>query len=89
VLGVLATGAENVQVVALGDEATLEVACVAAADALVAAAGVFGRQEYRLTLADTDMIVLPGLDEDGVLDVSSLRDAGWSVLPDHVSWCGG
>jgi len=59
----LVDGVENVETVGFGDEATGECACAAAADAIVGAAVVFGRQEYRLTLVDTEMIVLPGLDE--------------------------
>ncbi len=71
----LPAGVENVEVLAHGDEATIEAAVIAAADALVGAAQVWGRQEYRLTLAHTEMIVMPGIDDDERVDLDALRDA--------------
>jgi hypothetical protein len=41
----------------------------------VGAAQVWGRQEYRLALAHTEMIIMPGLDGDGRVDLDALREA--------------
>lgn len=71
-LGVLAAGAENVVPLAAGRERTRAVAVEAASDALVVAAIERGRQEYRLTVADTQMIVFPGLTERGDIDLADL-----------------
>lgn len=75
----LPAGVENVEVLAHGDEATIEAAVIAAADALVGAAQVWGRQEYRLALAHTEMIIMPGLDDAGRVDLCALRDAVHAV----------
>ncbi len=75
----LPVGVENVEVLALGEEATIEAAVLAAADALVGAAQMWGRQEYRLALAHTEMIIMPGLDEDGRVDLDALREAVHAV----------
>lgn len=49
-------------------------AIVAAVDALVVVASDRGRQECRLTVADTQMIIFPGLTVEGNLDLESLQD---------------
>lgn len=48
-------------------------AVVAAVVEEAAALGRIGRQEYRLTVAGSEMIVIPGLAGDGLVDLESLR----------------
>ena len=74
-VGVLPTGVENVQMLASGVEETRAAAVEAASDALVVAACDRGRAEYRLCVAGAEMVMIPGLTEDGMIDASSLRDA--------------
>lgn len=71
-LGVLCAGAENVQTLAGGTAATRTDAVGAASDALVAAAMDRGRQEYRVRVADTLVVVTPGLTEQGYVDIFDL-----------------
>lgn len=67
-VGVLPSGVENVQTVASGREATNAAAAGAAVDALVIVAADRGRQEYRMSVAGTEMMVLPGLTAEGEVD---------------------
>lgn len=71
-LGVLSAGAENVQPLAGGAAATRSEAAEAASDALVVAAMDRGRQEYRVRVADTLIVVIPGLTEHGDVDLAEL-----------------
>lgn len=81
-LSVLAAGTENAQHVAGGAEDTVGAAAAAAAAALVAVAEEGGRQEYRLTVGATEMVVTPGLAEDGCVDLHAARDAVLSIAHD-------
>jgi hypothetical protein len=80
-LGVLPAGAKNMQPVAGGDEATTAAAFAAAGDAPVAATGRCGRQEHRLTLADMRVIIMPGLADEGVVDLGALRNSLQGIAP--------
>ena len=73
----LPTGAENLITVGSGRETTHAAAAESAVDALVrcaAALGRSGRQEYRVTVAGSRMIVTPGLNADGTVDLVALYD---------------
>lgn len=83
-VGVLPAGVENVQTVAAGEETSRAAAIDAAVDALVVVALDRGRQEYRLTVADTQMIIFPGLTVDGCLDMQSLQDTRYQLECDEV-----
>jgi hypothetical protein len=75
-LAVLPTDAENRIPLSHGRAPSVPGAVAAVVDALVqvaAALGRSGRQEYRLTVAGSEMIVIPGLTEDGLVDLVSLR----------------
>ncbi|MDN5852401.1 MAG: hypothetical protein L0K86_06045, partial [Actinomycetia bacterium] len=75
-LDVLPTGAENRLPLTRGRAPTVEGAVdavVAAVVEVAAALGRTGRQEYRLTVAANEMIVIPGLTGDGLVDLESLR----------------
>lgn len=74
-VGVLLPGVENVQMLASGAEETRAAAVEVASDTLVVAARDRGRAEYRLCVAGAEMMMIPGLAEDGMIDESSLRDA--------------
>lgn len=74
-LGVLTAGVENVQLLASGTAATRVGAIEAASDALVVAAMGRGRREYRLRVADTQIGVVPGLSEQGDVDLFDLAEA--------------
>lgn len=74
-LCVLSTGAEDVQPLAGGTAPTRAGAVEEASGALVVAATDRGRQEYRISLADTQIIVRPGLTEHGEVDLLDLADA--------------
>ena len=74
-LGVLSAGVENVQPLAGGTAATEAEAIGAASDALVVAAMDRGRQEYRVCVADTLIGVVPGLTEQGDVDLFGLAEA--------------
>lgn len=78
-VGVLPAGVENVQTVAAGEETSREAAIDAAVDALVVVALDRGRQEYRLTVADTQMIIFPGLTIHGRIDVEALQDTRYQL----------
>ena len=78
-VGLLPAGVENVQTVATGTEGTREEAIEAASGALVVAAIRSGRAEFRVSVADTRVIVVPGLTAHGEVDLYDLRDALWSV----------
>lgn len=80
-LSVLAAGTENAHYVAGGAETSVAAAAAAAA-ALVAVAEQRGRQEYRLAVGTTQLVVTPGLTEDGHVDVHAARDAVLSVARD-------
>jgi hypothetical protein len=79
-VGVLPSGVENVQMVAAGEEATEEAAIDAASRALVAVADDRGRREYRVVVAGTRMVVLPGLTADGDVDLDALAQAVRSLV---------
>jgi hypothetical protein len=68
-VGMLPAGVENVQTVAAGTEANRAAAVDRAVDTLAIVACHRGRQEYRLTVTDTQMIAFPGLTVDGYLSV--------------------
>lgn len=72
-VGVLPAGVENVQMLASGAEASREAAVEAASDALVVAAADRGRAEYRVSVAGAELMVIPGLTEEGDVDLISLR----------------
>lgn len=74
-VGVLSVGVENVQHVAGGTSTTRAGAVEAASGALVMAAMNRGRQEYRVRVADTLIVVIPGLTEHGDVDLIDLADA--------------
>ncbi|MHA6779628.1 hypothetical protein ACVGOW_01300 [Pseudonocardia saturnea] len=74
-LGVLSAGAENMQHLAGGTAATQAEAIEAASDALVVAAMDRGRQEYRVSVADTLIGVIPGQTEQGDVDLFGLAEA--------------
>jgi hypothetical protein len=65
--------------VAAGEEATTTAAAGAASDALMVVAADRGREEYRVTVAGTEMVVLPGLTPDGEIDLEGLRRAVLSL----------
>jgi hypothetical protein len=71
-LGVLAAGVENVQHGANGTAGTRAGAVEAASDALVVAAMERGREQYRISVADTQFVIRPGLTEDGDIDLMDL-----------------
>lgn len=73
-VGVLPAGVENVQMLAAGVGESREAAIGAASDALVVAATERGRAEYRVSVADTEMMLIPGLTDDAEADLSTLRD---------------
>ena len=73
-VSVLSTAVENVQRLAGGTAATQGEAVEAASDALVVAAMDRGRQEYRVRLAETLIVVIPGLTEDGDVDLFELAE---------------
>jgi len=83
-VGVLAAGAENVEQLARGAETTIEAARASAADAVAVAAATRGREEYRVTIAGTHMMIMPGLDNDGRLDIRGMRYAVHSIRADRV-----
>ena len=66
--------------VAAGAEAIEEAAIDAASGALVAVADDRGRQEYRVVVAGTRMVVLPGLTADGDVDLDALAQSVRSLL---------
>jgi len=73
---------ENVEPLAGGKQHTIGAAVAAATDALVVAARARGRQEYRITLADTSVIVVPGLTAAvGGIDLCALRGALDMIRP--------
>lgn len=78
-LGVLSAGAENVQPLEGGVAATRERAVELASDALVVAAMERGRQEYRISVAGTLIIVRPGLTEQGEVDLVELAATLWRL----------
>lgn len=79
-VGVLPPGVENVETVAAGEEPTVEAAIEAASDAFAVVAADRGRAEYRLAVAGTELIVLPGLTDDGAVDVAGSR----RTIGEHV-----
>lgn len=75
-LDVLPSGAENRIPLSRGRAPTVQDAVDAVVSAVVrvaAALGRSGRQEYRLTVAGNEMIVIPGLTDDGLVDLMPLR----------------
>lgn len=74
-LGVLTAGLENVQHLADGIAGTRAGAVEAASDALVVAAMERGREQYRISMADTRIVVRPGLTAHGDVDLMDLADA--------------
>jgi hypothetical protein len=83
-LRVLGAGSENLQLLAAGTARTWAGAVAAASDALVVAAMDRGRQEYRIDVADTRAIVVPGLTDQGEVDLLDLTDTIRSIL--HDPW---
>lgn len=76
VLDMLPAGAENRLTLGGGRAESRCAAVAASVNALVqvaAALGKVGRQEYRLTVAGSEMIVIPGLTHDGLVDLVSLQ----------------
>lgn len=74
-VGVLRAGSENIDWTAAGDEATwtdTRVRACEALRALVAAEGV--GQEYRMQVGPVPVLVWPGLDVDGRLDLADLTE---------------
>ncbi|WP_300011084.1 hypothetical protein [Pseudonocardia sp.] len=74
-VGVLLDGTENVRTLAVGSSDTVAEAVSAATDALVCAALAHGRHEYRVAVAGTEIIIMPGLDQVGAVDFDALRGA--------------
>lgn len=74
-VGVLSAGSETVRHLAGGIATTRSGAVDAASDALMMAAMDRGRQEYRIALADTHVVLTPGLTERGDVDLVDLVDA--------------
>jgi hypothetical protein len=72
-VGVLPAGVENLQLLATGVGENREAAIEAASEALVVAATDRGRAEYRVSLADTEVMVIPGLTDERGVDPSALR----------------
>jgi hypothetical protein len=75
-LDVLPAGVENRIPLSDGRAPSRHAAVGAAVDALVcvaAALGSSGRQEYRLTVAGSEMIVIPGRTGDGRVDLVALH----------------
>jgi hypothetical protein len=73
-VGVLPTGVENVVTFGCGEAVTFVDAFGAAASSLVAAVVTGGRQEYRLYVDDLDMMIVPGLTGDGLVDLEDLEE---------------
>ncbi|RTL61609.1 MAG: hypothetical protein EKK42_34575 [Pseudonocardiaceae bacterium] len=74
-VGVLAAGVENTVAVGGGAESTVAAAWATATAALVRAVEQWGRQEYRLTVAGTPVMVTPGLTVDRRVDVEDLAES--------------
>lgn len=74
-LGVLPAGVENVVELGRGTASTTAAAEAAAVDALLDAVSTGGRQEYRLTIGGGEVLVLPGLTEQGDVEIAGLPDA--------------
>lgn len=72
-VGVLPAGVEIVQTLARGVGKSRTEALESACDALVVIATHRGRAEYRVSLADADIVLTPGLADDGEVDLTSLR----------------
>ncbi|MGE0795695.1 MAG: hypothetical protein AB7O29_10205 [Acidimicrobiia bacterium] len=68
-VGVLATGVENTRAVAGGVAA----AWTEATAVVLRAVAVWGRAEYRLTVAGVPVMVIPGLTVDGRVDVEDVH----------------
>jgi hypothetical protein len=73
-VGVLAAGSENTVTVGAGTAPTVAGAWASASVVVLGAVGVWGRQEYRLTVGGVPVMVIPGLTGDGVVDVDDLRE---------------
>lgn len=82
-VGVLSAASENVQTLASGMTSTRAGAVEAASDALVMAAMDRGRQEYRIWVADTQIVLLPGLTEQDEVDLIDLAGALLAVESFH------
>lgn len=83
-LDVLPVGAENRIALSGGHAQSTGAAVRAAVDALVrvaAALGTAGRQEYRLSVAGNEMIVVPGLTHEGLVDLGSLAAIAYRWQP--------
>lgn len=68
-VGVLESGVENTRAVGDGVAA----AWAAATAVVVSAVAVWGRAEYRLTVAGVLVMVIPGLTVDGWVDVEDVH----------------
>lgn len=73
-VGVLPAGVENVQPLASGVGESRAAAIEEASGALIAAAADRGRAEYRVSVAGAEMMVIPGLTDEGVVDLLGLQD---------------
>ncbi len=82
-VGVLPVGVENVQTVASGVEESRAAAIVEASGALVVAVADRGRAEYRISVAGAEMMVIPGLTDEGEVDLARLRDTLASLTRAH------
>lgn len=82
-VGVLPAGVENVQPLASGVGESRAAAIEEASDALVVAAADRGRAEYRVSVAGAEMMVIPGLTDDGEVDLDRLRDTLASLTRAH------
>lgn len=76
----LPAGVENVEPVASGVGESRAAAVEAASDALVVVAADRGRAEYRVSVAGAEMMVIPGLTDDGEIDLSNLRGTLASLM---------
>ncbi|ODU04134.1 MAG: hypothetical protein ABS81_11445 [Pseudonocardia sp. SCN 72-86] len=72
-VGVLASGVENTRVVGGGVAPSVAAAWAAATAVVVQAVAVWGRAEYRLTVAGVPVMVIPGLTVDGRVDVEDVH----------------
>ncbi len=79
-VAVLPAGVENVEPVASGVGESRAAAVEAASDALVVVATDRGRAEYRVSVAGAEMMVIPGLTDDGEIDLSNLRGTLASLM---------
>jgi hypothetical protein len=85
---VLTASAENAEAVAGGAAPTGAGAWAAAGEAVVAAATRYGRCEIWVRVRESDVLVIPGLDDDHAVDVADLRDGLDQLTRDITSATG-